>query len=128
NPIIMGGAGTIDVVSDTLTWTGTISGAGGILTKEGAGTLKLSSASGNTYSAGTDLNDGIVEVTTDGQFGTGTVTFNTGELAASNTLSYSNILDLMSDGTIDVLTGGSLTWTGTVTNTGKLIKNHFCII
>ena len=80
------GGGTLDV-------PGVISGEGG-LTKFGAGVLQFDSS--NTYTGGTAINNGIVNVTTSAALGTGAVAVNSnsgavtrGELDIEGTTSRS---------------------------------------
>ncbi|MDB2614371.1 autotransporter-associated beta strand repeat-containing protein, partial [Chlamydiales bacterium] len=113
---------TIDQNTAVTNFSGVISGIGGSIVKEGAQTLTLSSPSGNTYTGGTSIDVGIIAIATDGQLGTGTLTFGGGDLAASSILSYSNVIELSSPGTIDVTLSGDLTWTGTITGAGLLTK------
>ena len=72
------GMGTIQTDVGTSTWSGQITGTGP-LQKTGGGTLVLSNAS-NTYSGGTNFNAGIVQISTPGNIGTGTLGFNGGTL------------------------------------------------
>ncbi len=73
------GTRTFAVNSGPLTWSGVLSGAGALL-KSGAGTVVLSAA--NTFSGGTTVNAGTLQLTTNGTSGTGglrgTVTVNAG--------------------------------------------------
>jgi autotransporter-associated beta strand protein len=74
-----GGVRAITMNGAPITMSGIISNGG--LAKSGTSTLQLSNT-GNTYSAGTTLNAGILEYTGAGTLGTGTVTINGGELTA----------------------------------------------
>ncbi|WP_245983200.1 autotransporter-associated beta strand repeat-containing protein, partial [Trinickia fusca] len=69
------------------TYTGSISGTGAV-EKDGAGTLILapSTAGSNTYSGGTVLNQGVLQVSADNVMGdpTGAITFNGGTLQLSS--------------------------------------------
>lgn len=74
-----GGVRTITMNGAPIVMSGIISNGG--LAKSGTSTLQLSNT-GNTYSAGTILNAGILEYTGAGTLGTGTVTIYGGELTA----------------------------------------------
>jgi fibronectin-binding autotransporter adhesin len=67
---------TVSDPNGTLTETGIISGAGFGLTKAGAGTLVLSSATGNTYNGGTTINDGTITAGANAAIGTGSLVVN----------------------------------------------------
>ena len=65
------GGGTIDTNGNNLTYANAIGGIGG-LTKIGTGTLTLSGT--NTYSGGTNVQNGTVQAAADANLGTGNVT------------------------------------------------------
>jgi outer membrane autotransporter protein len=81
NPILLSvGGGTLDLPQlATLTFTGQITGTGA-LTAFGKGSIILTTA--NTYSGGTNIELGTIEVTTDSNLGTGPLTFDGGTLKA----------------------------------------------
>lgn len=81
----------------TLSGSGNI--VGGMLTKEGSGTLTLSTV--NTYSGGTFLNDGTVVFSALDSLGTGGITFNGG------TLQYSGNTDDLSTRSVTFDAGGA---------------------
>ncbi len=137
------GFGTFDVVGPyTLTLTGAIgnqSGGSGGLVKVDNGTLVLTN-SGNSYSGGTQITGGILNINADGNFG-GTaanpnITFNGSGATGGGTLQFAsafsgaslssgrNITVAANDsGTIDT-NGNNITWGGvlTVGNSATLTK------
>jgi autotransporter-associated beta strand protein len=112
------------------TLTGVISGPGSF-TITGNGILALRGM--NTYSGGTNLNGGIVNVERDANLGSGNLTFNGGSLqigtlqtAANFTFTraitlnpYGGILDIINSNT----SSSALTVTGIISGTGTLTKN-----
>src|SRR5262249_55119533 len=133
------GLGTFGVVGPyTLTLTGQIGnqagGAGGLV-KTDSGTLVLTNA-GNTYSNGTTITGGILNINNAGNFGTTTanpnITFNGPAASGGGTLQFAttysgttlgsgrNMLVPTSDvGSIDT-NGLNITWGGLLTNNGTL--------
>jgi autotransporter-associated beta strand protein len=119
------GAGTYDLGADQLTIgsnglsaavSGLIddgglgSGSGASLVKVGHGTLKLSHA-GNTYSGGTTLKAGTLDLAAIGAAGTGAITFTAGpqklkiENAALSHHVFGNSIDFFGNGDVLDLTG-----------------------
>ncbi len=101
NATLTGGVSTIDTNGLGATWSGVLSGAGG-LAKVGAGTLKLSGL--NTYSGVTNVNAGTLQA------------------GAANTFSSASAVTVGTGATLD-LNGfnqsiGSIAGAGTVTNNG----------
>ena len=74
----MSGSRTVTVASNTLTVGGAISGSGYSLTKAGTGTLTL--AGSNTYSGGTTLSAGQLNINNAAALGTGTFTISGGTI------------------------------------------------
>ena len=105
--------GTFDTNTSTaaLTLTGIISGTG-TLTKTGDGLLALLPQGGpNTYSGGTLLNGGTLQVTNDANLGaaTGPLSFNGGTLQAVGGLTTSRTLVVLDNGgTLDTGTSASV--------------------
>jgi autotransporter-associated beta strand protein len=122
------GGGGFDIAAAGNTFTVSQSlGAGGGLTKLGAGTLVLSGA--NTYSGGTTISAGTIQVTnsnpgTSSSVGTGTVTLNGGTFqAGGNGLTFSNAFTLnnVTGNTIDT-SGAILILSGNISGAGGFTK------
>jgi len=126
-------------VGTSLTLNGVVSGLGKSLSLVGAGTATLNAA--NTYSGGTVLAAGLLNLGHDSGLGSGTITFAGGSLDAvtgSRTLTGNNPIQVAGDfafvgtnslnfgtGTVTIpstktltVTAGTLTMGGTVTGTG----------
>ncbi|WP_205965779.1 autotransporter-associated beta strand repeat-containing protein, partial [Paraburkholderia guartelaensis] len=118
------GGGTIDVApAGTFTLNGVIGGVGA-LGKTDMGTLVLAGA--NTYTGGTAINGGTLQVSADNNLGaaTGNVSFDAGTLTVTGsgfTSARSMTLDA-GGGTIDVAPAATLTLNGVVGGAGALIK------
>jgi autotransporter-associated beta strand protein len=120
-PVALGAVRTITVASGgTFEIDGIVSGAGGI-TKAGVGTLNLGNGgSPNTYSGGTTVNGGVLNLGVNSGLGTGAVTVSAGgELDLGGGLTVSNPLTLNGTGVANAgalhNTSGTDTWTGSVT-------------
>ncbi|MFQ3456302.1 autotransporter-associated beta strand repeat-containing protein [Bradyrhizobium sp. UFLA01-814] len=109
--------------SNTMAFSGTISGNGKV-SQIGSGTLSLAAA--NTYSGGTTLTAGIVQVgasstgapgaVTSGPLGTGVVTFDGGTLQAGGAYTIANTAAInTTGGTIDA-NGFAFTYSGVIGN------------
>ncbi|MGC8560386.1 MAG: autotransporter domain-containing protein [Phycisphaerae bacterium] len=114
-------------VGGTVTLSGVISG-GGSMTVNGTPNSTLAITAANTYTGGTNINNGIVEVSGSGTLGTGAVNINSpGELALSaDNLTVSQLTGNgtaslgSSDLTIANTSGGTDTFNGSITGTGGL--------
>ncbi len=116
--------GSITVDSGTLTASGVLSNEGtdsGTLTKLGSGRLVLSGI--NTYSGGTTVNAGVLEVSAGANLGTGALTLNGGTLATTASFVSERALVVgANSGTLDVASGTNLTISGVVSGDGALNK------
>ncbi|OWT74341.1 MULTISPECIES: autotransporter-associated beta strand repeat-containing protein [unclassified Achromobacter] len=114
------GGGTFDIADPAASVTvgGAIDGAGA-LGKTGAGTLVLAGA--NTYTGGTQLTGGELQVGNSAALGTGTLTA-AGGTTLSNTapVTLTNTVDLQ--GNVTVATDSPLALSGTVGGTGGITK------
>lgn len=121
----------VGVDSGTLTVSGIVSGNGTSLTKVGAGTLVLSNT--NTYSGGTVVNAGTVQVNADTRLGAvpgavsaSNITLNGGTLATTftGTLATNRGVSLGSaGGTLETVGATTLTYGGVVAGSGALTKS-----
>jgi fibronectin-binding autotransporter adhesin len=113
--------GTVRTDTGTLAHTGAISG-GGALIKSGNGTLVLADA--NSYTGGTDITDGVLQIADDTALGanTGALSIDGGTLrnTASMTMARATTLHTLG-GTIETQFG-TLTHTGIVEGVGSLTK------
>jgi fibronectin-binding autotransporter adhesin len=88
-----------------------ISGTGSVI-KEGLGQIVRGTAS--TYTGGTTINAGLIEVGNATGLGTGVVTVNSGELALNGGLTLANNI-AVNGGTLTASNNGGSTYSGTVT-------------
>ncbi len=122
----IGGTGPIGLtaanVDGTLNVTAILSGTDS-LTKTGTGTLTLSGD--NTYTGGTNINDGTISVGSDGNLGdaSGGLTFGGGTLKVTNSFTTNRSVALNSGGGTFDTNGNSLTLSGVVSGTGSLHKS-----
>jgi fibronectin-binding autotransporter adhesin len=110
--------------SDDITYAGNISGSG-IVNKRGSGRTALSGS--NTFTGGLNITSGVLAVASPAPLGGGTILLSGGTLASTATFSVARALNLAtfpaSSGTIDVLSGNTLTWAGTASGAGSLVKS-----
>jgi autotransporter-associated beta strand protein len=117
--IVLGAAQTWDITTGRLIAASGVIGGGGTLSKNGLGTLSLTGV--NTYTGGTVINGGVVQVNSGSSLGatSGTVTINGGtlELVTGNTVSSTRNYQLgNSNSTLQIDNGATLTLTGTIAN------------
>lgn len=98
---MLGGNGTIDVLGNTVSYSGDAAGVGG-LTKIGSGTLIFSGA--NTYSGGTTIAAGTLQI---GDGGT------SGSVAG----------DVLDNGTLTFSRSDDITFSGLISGTGVVGKS-----
>ncbi|MCX5788824.1 MAG: autotransporter-associated beta strand repeat-containing protein [Elusimicrobia bacterium] len=103
------------------TFAGVISGSGGSLVMNGAGTFTLSGV--NTYTGGTTISAGTLAINTDSSLGdaSGGLTFNGGTLQTTSALASGRAVTLTGAGTIDT-DGNNATLSGLVIGSGRLTK------
>src|SRR5271165_7365060 len=110
--------------TDTVSFAGVIGGTGAVI-QNGAGRVMLTAA--NTYSGGTNFNAGILAVTSDGNLGTGALSFNGGTLealAAGGGITSSKAVTLdAGGGTFLADSGTTSTLSGSISGVGSLTKN-----
>jgi len=123
---IKNGGGKTNIVSGTLTKSGVLSddsgaSAAGSFEKLGAGTLILSGT--NTYTGGTVISAGTLQIASDANLGgsAGAITLDGGALAitASSTIARAMVVNA-GNGSVDVDTGDIVTLTGVVSGAGDL--------
>ena len=107
--------------SDTATFSPTIAGTGQVK-QDGPGTTVLSGS--NSYSGGTILAGGILQISSDQNLGaaTGTLSFAGGILETTKTLSSNRGITLNGSGTFQVDAGTTLTQSGEIVGSGALVK------
>lgn len=122
--VVLTGNGKIDIPSGkTLTLNGSIEGSGGALVKANDGTLNLTGT--NTYSSGTVIEGGTVSVSADYNLGSefGVLTIEYGTLASTGSFETNRGAIMNGAGTIDIASAETVTLSGTVTGSGKLLKD-----
>ncbi|MBZ9810849.1 MULTISPECIES: autotransporter-associated beta strand repeat-containing protein, partial [unclassified Mesorhizobium] len=123
---LLGGTGAVGVANaaTTLTFGGQAIG-GGILRKDGPGTLVLSG--NNTYTGGTIVTAGILQAGSTSAFGTGGMTVNAGATLDLNNLS-NTVGGLAGAGNVALGSGtltlsGGFSFSGSITGSGGLVKS-----
>ena len=116
--------GAMNVATGAVTASGVISNEplnAGMLRKTGAGRLVLSA--NNTYSGGTTVEAGTLQISTMDNLGSGAVALNGGTLAVTETIATSRAMSVgAANGTLDVASGKALTVSGVVSGAGALNK------
>lgn len=115
-------ADTVLNVLSTVTLNRSMSGSGS-LTKTGAGTLNINQPA--TYTGGTILREGSIQLGADNLPTTGTVTFDGGTLRVGNTgftASAHPTTVTANGGTFSVASALAVTWSGDITGGGGLTK------
>lgn len=109
--------------SDDITYGGSISGAG-IVEKVGMGMLTLSGV--NSFTGGLNIASGVLSVSSASSLGAGTVYVSGGTLLTTADMNPGRPLNLgiypANYGTLNVLSGTTLTWTGNASGGGSLVK------
>lgn len=115
------GGGTLDTGTRTAVLNGSIDGTGS-LTKEGTGSLTLTSA--NTYSGGTVIEAGSLWISADNRLGdsAGAVTLNGGVLGVTATTTSQRDF-LLGGGAFNTGSGATHTVQGSLSGSGDLIKD-----
>ena len=115
--------GTIDVENNPLIWSGDISGSGRFI-KGGGGVLQLTGA--NTYTGGTIIQQGTLQVSSDdklGAAGTSITLVNNGHLWATQSFTTSRSIELAdAGGGFQLDSGTTLTLTGNLSAGGTGAK------
>jgi fibronectin-binding autotransporter adhesin len=129
--ISTGGVATFDTNGNTLTLLGTIGGAG-TLVKKGEGTLVLGGTA--SYTRGTNIDQGVVEIAAGNSLGTGAITFaggtlraKAGSVAIDTTTNRAIVLTVAPGNTIDTngvdMTVGAMSGPGGFTKVGAGVLN-----
>ncbi|WP_241392802.1 autotransporter-associated beta strand repeat-containing protein [Pseudomonas chlororaphis] len=120
---LTGAGGTFDVAAaTTLNFNGVLSGTGA-LSKTSAGTLVLNGT--NSYSGGTAINGGVLQVASDSNLGAaaGALSLDGGTLSTTASFSSTRATTLTgAGGTVDVATATTLNLNGVLSGTGALSK------
>ncbi|WP_407866395.1 autotransporter outer membrane beta-barrel domain-containing protein [Phyllobacterium phragmitis] len=110
--------------SDDVTFAGTITGTGRVA-QNGGGTLILTGA--NTYSGGTEFNNGVISVSDDANLGdpAGGLTFNGGTLLLTDAITSARdgVINA-AGGTISIAAGEDATLSGVFSGDGALTKTN----
>lgn len=133
--ITLGGGTTLSFTnaSGTVVISSPLGGSGS-LSKDGSGTLTLSSISNEAnMSGGITVNAGTLQISSDDHLSSGTLTLNGGTLTNSSTaFTIDNAIALGSSGGTINVGGGSgatlLTLSGVISGTGNLTKNGQAIL
>ncbi len=102
--------------SGTYNFSGGSIGGAGTLTKSGAGTLVLGTS--NTFSGGTTINGGLVQVSADANLGTGTLTVNGGTLQTTGSFTSAKAVTLGANGGTFDTGANAVAFTGALSGSG----------
>lgn len=118
---IVVGDGTAAGAGITATIAAALSGSAQLV-KSDRGTLVLTGL--NSYTGGTAVNGGTLEVSQDANLGdaAGTLSFDSGTLATTASFSTSRAVNVMSSGTVSTAAGTTLTLNGALTGSGAFNK------
>jgi autotransporter-associated beta strand protein len=118
--IALNTSGTVDVASGSATLAGVISGVGAVLVKTGAGTYRMTGT--NTYSGGTTLSLGTIDLASNAGLGTGALSMGSGTtLTVASGISAANNITLNTSGTINVASSTTATLTGVISGVGATL-------
>lgn len=112
--------GTLQVDSGTLAYAGIIAGSGA-LAKSGTGVLALSTS--NTYTGGTTVSGGLIELSGDAALGTGALTINGGGIRFGAAFNNLRTFALGSAGATLDTNGNSVSYSPVISGTGVLTKS-----
>ncbi len=119
-PVVLNSNLTASITAGSVALNGVVSEgtAGKSITMSGAGTLVLTNA--NTYTGGTILNSGTVQVSNNAALGTGGVSFaSTAALQAGSNVVIGNAISLANAGTVGTIDtqGNNVTLSGVISST-----------
>jgi len=111
----------LQVLTGSAVQSGSILGGGNAVEKIGAGSLTISGFT--NYSGGTTVSAGTLIITNNNGFGFGAITLNGGTLQVSSPVGVAGSFTVApTGGTIDVQSGGTLSFSSGLFGTGDLIK------
>ncbi|MBJ6133127.1 autotransporter outer membrane beta-barrel domain-containing protein [Ochrobactrum sp. Q0168] len=114
------GLAEVRVLADVATINAQITGNGG-LAKTEAGTLVLTG--NNTYTGGTTIYNGAIQITDEGNLGAGALTLDGGNLNMIADMTGGRTITVASIGALSVAHNAQVTWTGAIDGAGTLAKD-----